>query len=105
MYSSLSSCLQGLYFQILYFRTNEYFCRLEEAIPTFEVLHQEVDMLKNVFQSLKNQPNLVFCHNDLLIANFIYDEYEGLYAIFLKSIASLQSKGRGYVQYLSRFQH
>jgi len=50
--------------------------RYEEAVPSLESLRGEVETLSEAISNLKNKPNISFSHNDLLIANFIHDEYQ-----------------------------
>ncbi|XP_077994783.1 ethanolamine kinase 1-like [Glandiceps talaboti] len=46
--------------------------RFQKEIPSHEQLGKEIDLLESVLKPL-NSP-IVFCHNDLLLANVIYDE-------------------------------
>lgn len=50
--------------------------RFEKAVPTVEKLCEEIKVLEDVVSQMKGKQVVTFCHNDLLIANFIYDEYQ-----------------------------
>ncbi|XP_065647110.1 ethanolamine kinase 1 isoform X2 [Hydra vulgaris] len=44
-----------------------------ELIPSIECLHSEVNQIISIVANMKTK--VVFCHNDLLCGNFIFDEY------------------------------
>ena len=50
--------------------------RFQEQVPTIEQLHVEVENLANQVNSFSNK-KIVFCHNDLLCANYVFDEQNG----------------------------
>ena len=49
-----------------------------------ESFHKEVDHLEECMKKLKTPLAVSFCHNDLLIENFIHDEYEGRLTIIVE---------------------
>ena len=55
--------------------------RFQEQVPTIEQLHIEVENLANQVNSFSNK-KIVFCHNDLLCANYVFDEQNGKLIIF-----------------------
>ena len=50
--------------------------RFESDVPSMELLHKEINNLEDCMKKLKTPLSISFCHNDLLIENFIHDEYE-----------------------------
>ena len=58
------------------------FVRYEEKLPSIEVIGKEIEL---IYATVKDYtPNSVFCHNDLLCANFILNEYNGKITLNLK---------------------
>lgn len=51
-------------------------CRFEEQIGSLSVLQDEVKWLQELISAHCHSP-IVYCHNDTLIANFIYDRETG----------------------------
>ena len=66
-------------------------CRFISLVPSLESLRKEVDCLAECIRGLKNNPAISFCHNDLLVANFIHDEYDGMYILITVLLLSLLS--------------
>ena len=55
--------------------------RFQEQVPTIEQLHIEVENLANQVNSFSDK-KIVFCHNDLLCANYVFDEQNGKLIMF-----------------------
>lgn len=56
------------------FHSKLYSCRYSSSVPPKETVQNELKWLKRMLEQLNNQ--LVFCHNDLLLANILYDKDE-----------------------------
>lgn len=65
-----------LCYEYIFLSMFQIYFRFEEAIPAIEKLNEEIKMLEDVVLKMKHRQGITFCHNDLLIANFIYDEYQ-----------------------------
>ena len=53
--------------------------RFKDIFGSCDALSKEIDALKS---ELPSDSQLVFCHNDLLCGNLIYNEKNGLQVIF-----------------------
>ena len=50
--------------------------RYSEKVASPDTFHAEIDMLEKKVNTLKHL-DVSFCHNDLLVANYIYDKKHG----------------------------
>ena len=55
--------------------------RFQEQVPTIEQLHIEVENLANQVKNFSDK-KIVFSHNDLLCANYVFDEQNGKLIMF-----------------------
>ena len=70
--------------------------RFKEIFNSLSVLSDEVDSLKSELS--KSQTELVFCHNDLLCGNLIYNDIMGMSLIWEgNNEVTLEVLKRGYV--------
>ena len=77
-YSSLNKKFSYINLLLMFFinQKSSWFFRFEELVPSLEQLKNEIENLKNQVKGFSNE-QIVFCHNDLLLANYVFDEKNG----------------------------
>lgn len=58
----------------------------QEASLTLKRIEEEIEYLKNIVHNFEDEPEVVFCHNDINCPNLIFDQNTGLVESFIVKI-------------------